>query len=87
MHLCPLQFDIVDRVITQFTMEGETVLDPFAGLLTTAYCAIKLRRKAIVIELNAGYFADGVQYVESAAKQADVPTLFDVTESLATEAV
>jgi len=82
MHLCPLQFDIVDRVIMQFTMEGETVLDPFAGLLTTAYCAVKLRRQAIVIELNAGYFADGVQYVETAAKQADVPTLFDAIEDL-----
>jgi hypothetical protein len=34
MHLCPLQFDLVDRVITQFTMEGETVYDPFGGLMT-----------------------------------------------------
>jgi hypothetical protein len=34
MHLCPLQFDIVDRLIRQFSMEGETVFDPFAGVGT-----------------------------------------------------
>jgi hypothetical protein len=28
MHLCPLQFDIVDRLIEQFSMEGEVVFDP-----------------------------------------------------------
>jgi DNA modification methylase len=44
MHLCPLQFDIVDRAIEQYTMEGETVYDPFGGLMTVPYCAIKLKR-------------------------------------------
>lgn len=78
MHLCPLQFDIVDRLIVQFSMEGETVFDPFAGLFTVPYCAIKLKRCGIGVELNAGYFADGVAYVEAAAKQATMPTLFDV---------
>jgi hypothetical protein len=31
LHICPLQFDIVDRAIAQYSMPGETVLDPFAG--------------------------------------------------------
>jgi hypothetical protein len=80
MHLCPLQFDIVDRLITQFSMEGETVFDPFAGLMTVPYCAIKLKRHGIGIELNAGYFADGCAYVVAAAKQATMPTLFDALD-------
>ena len=78
MHLCPLQFDIVDRLIVQFSMEGEMIFDPFAGLMTVPYCALKLRRRAIGIELNAAYFQDGVRYVEGAARQAQVPTLFDL---------
>ena len=28
MQLCLLQFDIVDRLITQLSMTGETVFDP-----------------------------------------------------------
>ena len=79
MHLCPLQFDIVDRLITQFSMEGEVVFDPFAGLMTVPYCAIRLKRRAVGVELSATYFRDGVRYVEAAAKQATVPTLFDLS--------
>lgn len=47
MHLCPLQFDIVDRLIVQFSMPGETVYDPFAGLMTVPYCAVKLGRRGV----------------------------------------
>ena len=31
-HLCPMQFDIADRLITRFSMKGEVVFDPFGGL-------------------------------------------------------
>jgi DNA modification methylase len=82
MHLCPLQFDIVDRLITQYSMEGETVFDPFSGLMTVPYCAVKLHRCAIGIELNHNYFKDGVRYVESAAREHRVPTLFDIAKEL-----
>jgi len=78
MHLCPLQFDIVDRLIEQYSMPGETVYDPFAGLGTVPYCAVKLGRQGIGVELNTQYFADGVAYVQAAAAKASVPTLFDL---------
>jgi DNA modification methylase len=78
MHLCPLQFDICDRVITQNSMPGETVFDPFGGLMTVPYCAIKLGRKAIASELNPAYFTDGLAYVRAASQQAAMPTLFDL---------
>ncbi|MFB4306923.1 DNA methyltransferase [Actinomadura sp. GTD37] len=78
MHLCPLQFDIVDRLIVQYSMPGETVFDPFGGLMTVPYCALKLDRRGIGIELNPRYFADGVAYVESVAREARTPTLFDL---------
>jgi hypothetical protein len=75
---CPLQFDIVDRLIVQYSMPGETVLDPFGGLMTVPYCALKLDRRGIGIELNPRYFADGVAYVEGVAREARTPTLFDL---------
>lgn len=78
MHLCPLQFDIVDRLIIQLSMPGETVLDPFGGLMTVPYCAVKLKRVGLGIELNPDYFRDGVAYVEAAAREISVPSLFDL---------
>lgn len=83
MHLCPLQFDIVDRLITQHSQAGETVLDPFGGLMTVPYRALKLGRKGLATELSPGYFADGVAYVEAAAREAAMPTLFDLLEDAA----
>jgi len=83
MHLCPLQFDIVDRLITQFSMPGETVLDPFAGLGTVPYCAVKLGRRGTGIELNPWYFRDSIAYLKSAEAERSVPTLFNFEETLA----
>jgi DNA modification methylase len=75
---CPLQFDIVERLIRLHSMEGETVFDPFAGLMTVPYMAVKMGRRGVGVELNRQYFADGVAYVEQEARKASVPTLFDL---------
>lgn len=80
MHLCPMQFDLADRVITQYSMEGETVLDPFGGLMTVPYRAVRLKRKAIGIELNRSYVLDGAKYCEAAEREAAMPSLFDTLE-------
>jgi DNA modification methylase len=80
MHLCPLQFDLADRVITQFTMPGETVYDPFGGLGTVAFRAVKLKRRGIAVELSSSYFKDAVYYCNAAEKEVESPSLFDLVE-------
>jgi hypothetical protein len=80
-HLCPLQFDLANRVIVQNTEEGETVYDPFGGLGTVAMCAIEKKRKAISVELSPAYFADSLTYVRGAAEKVATPTLFDLMEA------
>lgn len=80
MHLCPMQFDIADRVIEQFSMPGEVVLDPFGGLMTVPYRAILKGRQGLGFELNPAYFIDGAQYCKAAADQLAMPSLFDVSE-------
>ena len=81
MHLCPLQFDIVDRAIIQYSMEGETIFDPFGGIMTVPYCAMKLKRKAIASELNPRYFLDGAGYCKAADEEQNMPGLFDLLEA------
>jgi len=78
MHLCPLQFDIVDRCIARWSMPGETVMDPFGGIMTVPYRAILSGRKGIGIELNSQYWADGTGYCEAAESEALTPSLFDL---------
>ena len=77
MHVCPLQFDIVERIINRYSNEGDLVLDPFGGLMTVPMMAIKMGRRGYGIELNADYFRDGVGYLRQAEQQIESPTLFD----------
>lgn len=77
MHVCPLQLDIAERIIRRYSDEGETVLDPFGGLMTVPMTAVKMGRKGYGIELNADYFRDGVGYLQAAEQEKEVPTLFD----------
>lgn len=77
MHVCPLQLDIVERIINRYSNKGDTVLDPFGGLMTVPMTAVKMERKGYGIELNPDYFRDGVGYLQAAEEEIEMPTLFD----------
>jgi len=78
MHVCPLQFDIVERVIERFSNKGETIVDPFAGIGTVPYYAVKLGRYGKGIELNPDYFRDSVMYMKEIEYKMKSATLFDI---------
>ena len=78
MHVCPLQFDIVERVIVRFSNKGEKVVDPFAGIGTVPYYAVKLGRYGKGVELNPDYFRDSVMYMKEIEHKMQSATLFDV---------
>lgn len=78
MHVCPLQFDIVDRLIERYSNPGDLVYDPFGGLMTVPMRALKLGRRGRGVELNPGYWLDGVKYLEAAERERDMPSLFDL---------
>jgi hypothetical protein len=80
MHVCPLQFDIVDRLIGRYTNEGELIFDPFGGLFTVPFRALHLGRRGRAAELNAQYFLDGVKYLQAAERELAMPTLFDLEQ-------
>ena len=70
----------MDRAINQFSMPGEVVFDPFAGIGTVPMRAVLLGRKGHGVELATNYFLDGVMYAEEAERKLSVPTLFDLLE-------
>lgn len=77
MHVCPLQIDIVERIINRFSNPGDLVFDPFGGLMTVPMVAVKMGRKGYGIELSPDYFRDGVGYLQAAEEEQEMPTLFD----------
>ncbi len=81
MHVCPLQFDIVERIINRYSNKGDVVFDPFGGIGTVPYMAIKAGRKGYMTELNSDYFRDAIGYLQAAEKEVDMPTLFDFMEA------
>ncbi|MBL7989403.1 MAG: DNA methylase N-4 [Chlorobi bacterium] len=81
LHLCPMQFDLADRVIAQFSNIGDVVFDPFGGLMTVPYRAVLLGRYGVGHELSPAYFTDGATYCRSAEYSVNLPTLFDAIEA------
>src|SRR2546428_10063134 len=54
-HPAVFPAEIPQRLIKLFSFHGETVLDPFGGIGTTAQAAILLERRAICIDQNPKY--------------------------------
>ena len=81
MHVCPLQLDIVDRLINRYSNPGDLVLDPFGGLGTVALEAVKAGRRGYTIELNGGYFRDAVGYLKELDETEETISLFDLMEA------
>jgi len=54
-HPAPFPEELPRRLIKLFSFYGETVLDPFCGVGTTAVAAEKLGRKSIGYEINPSY--------------------------------
>lgn len=79
-HLCPFQIDVVDRAIDRYSNKGDIIFDPFAGIGSVPYRCITKDRYGIGIELNTGYWKDGVAYCKEAEYKKSIPTLFDCLE-------
>lgn len=80
LHVCPLQLDIVERIINRYSNKGDVVFDPFAGLGTVPMMAVRMGRKGYGCELNAGYFADAVGYLRAEEAEVEQPSLFDLLD-------
>lgn len=79
-HICPLQLDIIERLINRFSNPGDVIFDPFGGLFSVSYKALQMGRKTVSIELNTDYYKDGLFYVKAMYDEVNMPTLFDMCE-------
>ena len=65
-HVHPLQLDVIERVATLWSNPGEKILEPFLGVGSTAWMAVRLGRKAVAAELKPSYYRQALANMETA---------------------
>lgn len=74
-HFATMPVELADWCIRAGSREGDTVLDPFAGVGTTGLAADRIRRQAILIELVASHTgAQAARITRDAGLFAEVTT-------------
>ena len=76
-HICPLQLEVIRRGIELWTNPGDIVLDPFTGIGSTEYVALKSGRRAIGCELKPSYYKQAVSNCLAALAEGTVEDLTD----------
>ena len=71
-HSCPKPTAFMQRLVARFSLDGESILDPFMGSGTTGVACVKLGRKFIGIEIDPGYFDIACKRIEEAYRQPDM---------------
>lgn len=80
-HICPLQLDVIERCLTLYSNPGDLVLDPFNGIGSTGYQAVKMGRRYLGVELKPEYARQAAKFLEQA--EGNAKTLFDGLDSKA----
>lgn len=70
-HICPLQLEVIDRALELWTNPNDIVLSPFAGIGSEGYCAVKMGRRFVGIELKSSYYRQAVANLRSAAEERE----------------
>lgn len=74
-HICPLQLEVIKRCIELWSNPNDIVLDPFAGIGSTPYVALRMGRRGLGVELKESYYK---QAVKNCNEALDMPVLHDL---------
>lgn len=74
-HICPLQLDVIERCIELWSNPGDTVLSPFAGIGSEPYCAVKMGRVGVGVELKKSYYEQAIKNCEVAVIESGQQSL------------
>jgi len=69
-HVCPLQLDTIANCLRLYSKPGDVVMDPFNGIGSTGYQAVKMFRRYIGFELKPEYAAQANKNMRDAETTA-----------------
>jgi len=75
-HICPLQLDVIARMLELYSNEGDNVLTPFAGIGSEVYQSVIQGRNGIGVELKSSYYQQAVLNAKQAENKAQEIKLF-----------
>lgn len=81
---CPLQLDVIERIVKLYSNERDKVFTPFMGIGSEVYQAVKMDRFGIGIELKPEYFNQAVSNMQALDNDRNQLTIEDYFASLAT---
>jgi DNA modification methylase len=61
-----MSLDIIERAVQLWSNPNDTIYDPFGGIGSTGYVALKNGRRAIMSELKESYYKQNVLNCEAA---------------------
>ncbi len=76
-HMTPTQLQVIHRALQLWSLPGDTVGVPFGGIGSEGYEAVKMGRKAVLVELKNSYFKQLVKNQNMAVDELKEGTLFD----------
>lgn len=77
-HICPLQLDVIHRAVELWTLPGEVVLSPFAGIGSEGFVSVKCGRKFVGVELKQAYYRHAVAHLTEAEVEVSKQELFEL---------
>lgn len=77
-HICPLQLEVIKRCLELWTNPNDIVLDPFAGIGSTAYMSLRMGRRAVGVELKDSYYKQACANCEMAKAEPRINDLSDM---------
>lgn len=70
-HICPLQLGLIRRSVYLWSIPGDTVLSPFAGIGSEGVVSVEERRRFVGVELSGNYFGHAARNLEYAERMRD----------------
>lgn len=86
-HICPLQLEVIRRGIELWTNPGDIVFDPFTGIGSTQYVALRSGRRALGCELKPSYYQQAVNNCKAALNEEVLTDLDDAKKEYAADKV
>ncbi len=69
-HVCPLQLDVIENCLRLYSKPADVVMDPFNGIGSTGYQAVKMGRRYLGFELKPEYAAQAGKNLKDAELMA-----------------
>lgn len=81
-HVCPLQLDVIERLLTLYSNPDDNILIPFAGVGSEVFQSLQMGRKAVGMELKPSYYRQCLKNLKTVGTEPPIQedSMFDELE-------